>query len=197
MKKLIVILAMGLMAAQFIGCMQKSSAANESKIDLVARGKYLVSTSACHDCHSPKVIDPNGIPRVDSTRLLSGHPAELPHPIWTPADLQERNGLTMASPMLTSWAGPWGVSFTANLTPDTSTGLGEWTEATFIRAIRSGKHQGQPNGRDILPPMPWDVYNNFTDQDLKAIWAYLRSLPPVKNQVPFPIPPSEAPMAAN
>ncbi|MCI0690797.1 c-type cytochrome [candidate division KSB1 bacterium] len=197
MKKLIVILVMGLMAAQFIGCAQKPSAASESKIDLVARGKYLVNTSACHDCHSPKLIGPNGIPMVDSTRLLSGHPAELPHPIWTPADLQERNALTMANPMLTSWAGPWGVSFTANLTPDTSTGLGEWMEETFMRAIRTGKHQGQPNGRDILPPMPWDVYRNFTDQDLKAIWAYLRSLPPVKNQVPFPIPPSASPMAAN
>ncbi|MGH7454865.1 MAG: hypothetical protein ACRENG_26145, partial [bacterium] len=98
MKKLIVVLAAGIITAQFMGCMQKSSAANESKSDLVARGKYLVSTSACHDCHSPKLIGPNGIPRVDSTRLLSGHPAELPHPIWTPADLQERNALTMANP---------------------------------------------------------------------------------------------------
>src|SRR5574342_30769 len=111
MKKLFVTLAAGIIAASFMGCEQKPSAA---KTDLVARGKYLVSTSACHDCHSPKLVGPNGIPVPDTTRLLSGHPAELPHPIWTPADLQERNGLTMASPMLTSWAGPWGVSFTAN-----------------------------------------------------------------------------------
>jgi cytochrome c553 len=196
MKKLIVILAAGIIAAQFMGCEPNPSAAIEPKLDLVARGKYLVTTSACHDCHSPKLIDPNGIPMPDTTRLLSGHPAELPYPIWTMADLQQRNGLTMASPMLTSWAGPWGVSFAANLTPDTSTGIAEWTEETFIRAIRTGKHQGQPNGRDILPPMPWFVYKNFTDQDLKAIWAYLRSIPPVKNQVPFPVPPG-TPVAAN
>jgi mono/diheme cytochrome c family protein len=189
MKKLIVILVAGLFAAQFMGCEQGPNTASEAKIDQVARGKYLVSTSACHDCHSPKLIGPGGMPIPDTTRLLSGHPADLPYPIWTPEDLQKRNGLTMASPMLTAWAGPWGVSFTANLTPDTSTGIGEWTEDTFIRAIRTGKHQGYHNGRDILPPMPWDVYRNFTDQDLKAIWAYLRSLPPVKNQVPFPIPP--------
>jgi len=81
------------------------------------------------------------------------------------------------------------VSFAANLTPDKTTGIGEWSEATFIQAIRTGKHQGQPNGRDILPPMPWNFIKEATDDDLKAIWAYLRSIPPVKNQVPFPVPP--------
>ncbi len=191
MKKLMLVLTVGLFAAQFMGCEQKPGTAFEPQIDLVARGKYLVNTSACHDCHSPKVFNTRGMPIPDSTRLLSGHPAELPYPTWAPVDLEKRNALTLASPMLTAWAGPWGVSFTANLTPDTSTGIGEWTEETFMTAIRTGKHQGQPNGRDILPPMPWDVYRNFTDQDLKAIWAYLRSLPPVKNQVPFPLPPGQ------
>ncbi len=56
--------------------------------------------------------------------------------------------------MMTAWAGSWGVGFIANLTPDTSTGIGEWTEETFIRTLRTGKHHGQPNGRMILPPMP-------------------------------------------
>jgi hypothetical protein len=102
----------------------------------------------------------------------------------------QRNGLAVISPSFTSFAGPWGVSFAANLTPDTTTGIGEWTETTFIRAIRAGKHQGQPNGREILPPMPWPAFRNLSDVDLKAIWAYLRSLKPVKNQVPFPVPPS-------
>ncbi len=94
---------------------------------------------------------------------------------------------------LTAFAGPWGVSFAANLTPDKATGLGEWTEATFLRMIRLGKHQGQPNGRDILPPMPVPDLQGATDADLKAIFAYLRSIPPIKNQVPFPVPPAAPP----
>ena len=197
MQKSFVILIAGLMAAQFMGCEQKPSAASEPTIDLAARGKYLVSTSACHDCHSPKIIDHRGMPIPDTTRLLSGHPENEPYPTWAPADLQQRNILTATNPMLTAWAGPWGVSFTANLTPDTSTGIAEWTEETFMAAIRTGKHQGQPNGRDILPPMPWVVYRHATDEDLKAIWAYLRSIPPIKNPVPLPIPPGSSTTGSN
>lgn len=192
MKKSIVVLIAGMIAVQLMGCEQKSEIAMEPQIDLVARGKYLVTTGLCHDCHSPKVFGPMGEPIPDSTRLLSGHPAELPYPEWASADLQKRNIITSANPMLTAWAGPWGVSFAANLTPDTSTGIGEWTEESFIRTLRTGKHQGFPNGRDILPPMPWQFIGQKTDDDLKAMWAYLRSLPPVKNQVPFPLPPGQA-----
>ena len=97
------------------------------------------------------------------------------------------------NPMLTAWAGPWGVSFAFNLTPDKETGIAEWSEENFVRAIRTGKHQGQPNGRDILPPMPWEQYKNFTDEDIKAVFAYLRSIPPVKNQVPLPVVPGATP----
>ena len=104
--------------------------------------------------------------------------------------------MALTTPMLTAWAGPWGVSFTANLTSDKETGLGEWTEETFIQTIRTGKHQGQPNGRDILPPMPWFYFKEATDEDLKAIWAYLRSIPPVKNQVPLPVPPKAGKQAS-
>jgi hypothetical protein len=162
----------------------------EKKPDPVERGKYLVPLMGCHDCHTPKVAGPDGMPVPDTARLLSGHPAELPYPTWMPGDLKDRNAMALTTPMLTAWAGPWGVSFAANLTPDKETGLAEWSEEAFIRAMRTGKHQGQPNGRDILPPMPWQFYKQATDEDLKAIWAYLRSLPPVKNQVPFPVPPT-------
>jgi hypothetical protein len=84
-----------------------------------------------------------------------------------------------------------------NLTPDTATGIGEWTEDSFIQAIRTGKHQGQPNGRALLPPMPWIVYRHASDEDLKAIWAYLRSIPPIKNEIPLPVPPPSAPTGNN
>jgi hypothetical protein len=154
----------------------------------VERGRYLVTIIGCNDCHSPKVMDPILGPMPDSSRLLSGSP-DGPHPTWSPQDMGVRNIMASTNMHLSAWAGPWGVSFAANLTPDKETGLGEWTEEAFIQAIRTGKHQGQPNGRAILPPMPWPGIRHATDADLKAIWAYLQSLPPVKNQVPLPVPP--------
>lgn len=91
---------------------------------------------------------------------------------------------------MTAFAGPWGVSFTANLTPDPETGvLRDYTEEQFIRALRTGRHQGQ--GRQILPPMPWPFIGKMTDEDLKAVFAYLRQIPPVRNKVPDPIPPAK------
>lgn len=184
MRNFILILLVGVMATKFMGC--------EKKMSSVERGKYLVTGAGCGDCHTPWKMGPNG-PEPDNTRMLSGHPENAPYPLWKLADLQEGNTLIKASPTFTAWAGPWGVSFTANLTPDTSTGIGEWTEETFIRTLRTGKHQGYANGRDILPPMPWQNFRELSDADLKAIWAYLRSIPPIKNQVPFPVPPSTPP----
>ena len=164
-----------------------ASAAHSNDIE---RGKYLVTIMGCGDCHTPTVPGPGGAPVPDEKRLLSGHPSKLDHPTWTPQDLTQRHASGLVGPMLTVWAGPWGVSFATNLTRDKETGMGDWSEEAFIRAMRTGKHQGHPNGRDILPPMPWPAYKNATDGDLKAVWAYLRSIPPVKNSVPFPVPPA-------
>jgi mono/diheme cytochrome c family protein len=192
MQKIIILLAIGILLTAFIACEQKSPAVEE-KQNPAERGKYLVMIGGCHDCHTPKVMDAAGMPVPDTTSLLSGHPEAVPYPTWMPTDMQQRNAIALTNPMLTAWAGPWGVSFALNLTPDTSTGLGEWTEQAFIQALRTGKHQGQPNGRDILPPMPWQSIGQMTDQDLQAVWAYLRSIPPVKNQVPLPVPPAGPP----
>jgi len=171
----------------FSGCAEKQSAVK----DPIERGKYLVTIAGCHDCHSPKLEGPMPLP--DMTRALSGHPEGAPYPTWTPGDLQQRHAIVLMNPMLTAFAGPWGVSFAINLTPDKETGIGEWTEEAFIQAMRTGKHQGQPNGRDILPPMPWFNLKEMTDDDLKAVWAYLQTIPPIKNQVPLPVPPAGAP----
>jgi hypothetical protein len=138
------------------------------------------------------VAGPGGIPLPDEKRVLSGHPEKDPYPVWTPAGSQRYDNLATTSSMMTAWAGPRGVSFASNLTPDKETGIGEWSEETFIQAMRTGKHQGQPNGRDILPPMPWPNLKELSDGDFKAIWAYLRSIPPIKNQVPLPIPPASS-----
>jgi hypothetical protein len=150
-----------------------------------ARGKYLMSTSGCIDCHTPWKLGEKG-PEPDLTRLYSGHPEALKMP--PPPTLPEGPWVMIAGATNTAWAGPWGVSFTANLTPDTETGLGRWTEADFIRTIRTGRHMGR--GREVLPPMPIMVYNHFTDRDLKAIFAYLRTIPPIRNKVPDPVPPA-------
>lgn len=152
-----------------------------------ARGRYLMSTSACMDCHTPWKMGEQG-PEPDVSRLYSGHPEQLQMP---PApQLPEGPWVMTAAATNTAWAGPWGVSFTANLTPDPETGLGRWTEQDFIRTIRSGRHMGR--GRAVLPPMPIAVYNHFSDRDLKAIYAYLRSIPPIRNKVPEPLPPAAA-----
>jgi mono/diheme cytochrome c family protein len=154
------------------------------------RGKYLVTVGGCHDCHTPKKIV-NGAPEADMDRLLSGNPSadKLPK---VPKTLIGPEGYgTVASNNLTAWVGPWGVSFAMNLTPDKDTGLGSWTEEMFVKAIKTGKHQGA--GRDILPPMPWNWYRNMTDEDLKAVFAYLQTLPPIKNAIPDPLPPDKVP----
>ena len=160
------------------------------------RGAYLTMIMGCHDCHTPKKQGPHGEPLLDTERLLSGHPADAPYPTWSPADLQERHALFLGTAMLTGWAGPWGVSFATNLTPDEETGMGAWTEEAFLQALRTGKHQGQPNGRPILTPMPWQVIGQAKEADLKAIWAYLQTIPPIKNRVPLPVPPAGPPPAA-
>jgi mono/diheme cytochrome c family protein len=150
----------------------------------VKRGQYLTTVAGCNDCHTPFKMGERG-PEPDMTRMLSGHPQDLRVP--SPPALNEA-WPAAASATFTAWAGPWGVSFTSNLTPDKETGLGQWTEEKFITALRTGKHEG--NGRDILPPMPWQMIGQMTDDDLKAIFAYLRTIPPVKNKVPQPLPPT-------
>jgi len=148
----------------------------------VARGKYLVTAMLCNDCHTPFTLGPNG-PEPDMTRMLSGHPADLkmpPAPALPPGPWAMVGAATN-----TAWAGPWGVSFTANLTPDADTGLGGWTPEMFIQALRTGKHQGK--GRPILPPMPYQWISQLTDADLRAVFTYLQSIPAISNKVPAPI----------
>jgi hypothetical protein len=126
-------------------------------------------------------------PEPDMSRALSGHPEQL---AMTPVpQLPAGPWLVVSSATNTAHAGPWGVSFTANLTPDDETGLGRWTQKNFVDTIRTGRHMGR--GRPVLPPMPIPVYNNFTDADLGAIYAYLRTVPAVSNRVPEPLPPTQ------
>ena len=170
------------LTAQAGGAAQaKPAAAKPASAAVVARGKYIVDISGCHDCHTPHKMGPDG-PEPDMTLMLSGHPSGMTLP--TPPQV---NGPWIFSGIgpFTAWAGPWGISYTKNLTPDNETGLGTWTEQQFIETIRNGREQGR--GRQILPPMPWPAYRNMTDADLKAVFAYLKSIPAIKNKVPDPV----------
>lgn len=156
----------------------------------VAEGERLVQALDCNICHSPKVFTAEG-PQPDPERLLSGHPADSKLPPVPKGVVSPDGWGGLFNGHFTAWAGPWGVSFAANLTPDEETGIGVWTEDLFVGAIRHGKHMGV--GRALLPPMPWQAYSNLTDEELHSIFTYLQSLEPVHNKVPEPIPP--APMA--
>ena len=154
----------------------------------IKRGEYLVNYGGCNDCHTPKMLTPNG-PQPDPARLLSGHPADAQLPPVPPGVVgpNPNQWAALTNADLTAWAGPWGTSFAANITPDIATGIGGWTGDQFIRTMRTGKHLGV--GRPILPPMPWFDLAVLNDGDLRAVFAYLKSIKPIKNQVPQPIPP--------
>ena len=182
--------AASLFLSASIVCAQEAPA-SAADAATVARGKYLVTIAGSNDSHTPMVMGPNG-PDRDMTRMLSGHPESLEMPPVPP--LPEGPWGAVAAATFTAWAGPWGVSFTANITPDPETGLGKWTFQNFKDTIRSGRRMGR--GREILPPMPIPMYKSMSDEDLQAIFAYLQFIPAVKNRVPEPWPPAEAPAAA-
>jgi hypothetical protein len=154
-----------------------------SEKELIKRGLYLTTVGACNDCHSPKVMTPYG-PDTDTTRKLSGHPENEKLPM-----VGNSENWILFSMGLTGFVGPWGTSYAANLTPD-ETGIGNWTFEQFKTALRKGKYKGLEGGRDLLPPMPWIMYRNFTDEDILAVFTYLKSLPPIKNVVPAPVAPN-------
>ena len=162
-------------------------APDKKKADMIARGKYLVNIGDCNGCHTPPKYTPQG-PVSDSSKFLSGYPATAPVPEVPKDVIGPGKWVGLFSWDGTAFAGPWGVSFPRNLTPDTATGLGSWTPEMFIKALRTGKDMGE--GRDILPPMPWETFGKMTDADLKAIFAYLRTLKSVENPVPDPISPT-------
>lgn len=153
----------------------------------IERGAYLVRVIGCNDCHTPFKVGPRG-PEPDMSRALTGHPSDLVMP--PPPSLPPGPWVWVGGATNTAFAGPWGVSFAANLTPDPETGLGKWTEEMFMATLRTGRHQGK--GRPILPPMPWPFYKNLSDEDMRALFAYLQSLQPMRNRVPAPIDPPEA-----
>jgi len=173
-----------------ISCQSQPEKTEMTEQQMIERGEFLVTAGGCDDCHTPKNLGPKG-PEMDMTRRLSGHPAGTTVP---PVDTTLLHQWAYLSHDLTMAVGPWGVTFSANLTPDNETGIGTWQPEMFIRAIKTGKHLGVAEGRPIFPPMPWQSIARLSDEDLKAMFMYLKSLPAVKNNVPDPLPPNMIPV---
>jgi hypothetical protein len=191
MSKTLGIAIIMLAAATAAGCSDTrpevaASAATPQTQGRAERGRYLVAMMGCNDCHTPLKMGPKG-PEPDMTRFLSGHPEQM-GPL--PAAKPQGPWLWAGAATNTAFTGPWGISYSANLTPDRNTGLGIWTEEMFVKAIRTGRHMGV--SREILPPMPWPAFRNASDEDLKSIYAYLRTVKPISNHVPDVQPPAAA-----
>ena len=200
--KIVILFVFVIGTLMLTGCHNKKSSGNPGEEDALsasnsnfngfesqeAWGEHLVIIAGCHDCHTPKKMTDHG-PVLDSTMWLAGHPANMPRIDVNRKEMEEK-GL-FVSMDLTEWVGPWGVSFTANLTPD-PTGTGNWSEDQFLYAIREGKSKGIQGARTLLPPMPWEMIRQMTDDELKAIFAYLKTIKPINNLVPAPVPPTSA-----
>jgi len=150
-----------------------------SQTELVERGSYLVNTIGCADCHSPKSFGPSG-PMIDPNTNFGGH---IDGDMTDIVDKQALNNWVLFNMSNTAAVGPWGISYAANISSD-ATGIGNWTEEQFFMAMREGQFKGVKDSRKLLPPMPWQNYSQMTDEDLRAIFAFLKSTKPVKNAVP-------------
>ena len=159
---------------------QAAADAAPTKDSLIKRGAYLVASIGCNDCHSPKKMTAMG-PVVDTSRMLSGFPANAPVPAPGPNDI--KNGLVIFNADLTACVGPWGTTFSANITSD-ATGIGNWKPEQFKNALRHGKYKGLDAERMLMPPMPWQGFGHLSDQDIEAIFDYLLTTKPVNNVVP-------------
>ena len=159
---------------------QVASMANGGFESQVKWGAHLVTIGGCNDCHTPRKMGPNG-PEDDMSLMLSGHPAQQPPPAF---DVQEaaKKGLILTQ-SFTAWMGPWGITYAANLTSD-STGIGMWTEAQFLKSLKEKKWMGLDNTRPLMPPMSMMPATKMTGDEMKAIFAYLKTTPPIKNVQP-------------
>jgi mono/diheme cytochrome c family protein len=125
----------------------------------IKRGKYLVQLGGCNDCHTPGYF----LGKSDTSRYLGG------------------SDVGFFVPNLGTFVGP-------NITSDTETGIGKWSEDDIVNALQKGL---TPDGRELAPVMPWSAFVNLTKAVAQAIAAYLKSLPPVHSAVPGPFGPSE------
>ena len=143
------------------------SARGETEAEMVARGRYIATAIQGCGCHTRE--------KPDGSKDENWHYAGSPNPA-PPA----------GPPANAGWSSPrWKKIYASNITPDSETGISKWTEAQFIRAMKTGI---TPDGRVLDAQMPWDAFQKITDRDLKSLWAYLRTIKPIKNTPPQRIP---------
>jgi hypothetical protein len=143
-------------------------------------GEHLVKIGGCNDCHTPKKMGPNGI-ELDMSLMLSGHPAQMPPADFDPKEAAKK-GLIVTQ-TFTAWTGPWGTTYAVNLTSD-STGIGNWKEEQFVKCLHEKKWMGLDNTRPLMPPMSLMPVTEMSEDELKAIFAYLKTTPALKNVAP-------------
>jgi len=175
------VLSTARVGASNTGGVQAPNGVTVTKQQQIARGEYLVEIMGCHDCHTPAKLGPNG-PEQDRSRALSGHPEEL---VMPPAPPAKGPWVASIAATFTAFASPAGTVFTRNLTPDKETGLGDWTVEEFIATMKTGRERGK--GRPVLPPMPVQNLRALSDTDIRSLFAYLQSIPAIKNRIPQPI----------
>jgi mono/diheme cytochrome c family protein len=115
------------------------------------RGHYLATIGGCNDCHTPGGTSGN----PDMTRVFAGG-----------------NVFNL---------GPLGIVYTLNITQDSATGIGGWTDAQIKKALTEGIDD---EGQKLCPPMPWQAFSGMTTYDIDAVIKYLRSVKAVNNAVP-------------
>lgn len=165
---------------------QIQQAGMQAPVNLKKRGEYLVNIMDCAACHTPKTMTAQG-PVPDMTRYMMGYDAAEALPPLP--DNVPIGPWALFKGDLTAAVGPWGTSYAGNITPD-DTGIGTWTLEQFSNAIRKGMYKGLENTRPLMPPMPTQAYKNLSDEDVKAIFTYLKSLEPIENVVPAYTPPN-------
>ncbi len=139
----------------------------QTQEELLSRGKYIFTAIQGCGCHTSKNRDGS----YNMNMHFAGAPSKPP---------------PKGPPQNTGWRNPrWKKLYARNITPDPETGIGKWTESDFITAMRTGL---TPDRRVLDPFMPWGHFKGITDRDLKSMWAYLRTVKPIKNKVPESIP---------
>ena len=134
----------------------------------IKMGKVLAEEFGCVDCHSPKIIINDRI-MIDEKKIFSGHPQGNVLPDFPPGLVGPGKWRGLYTSGMTAWGGPWGITYSANLTPDKETGIGSWTEENFMSVIKLGIHSSLT--RKILPPMPWSEVSKLGDGELGAIFV--------------------------
>lgn len=185
-------LALAVLATSIFVHSCKNPSANAAPVQvsqdsLVKKGAYLVASMGCDDCHTNKIMGPQG-PQLDMENRFGGHLASMP---IGPVDTSVfSKGWILFGMSSTAYVGPWGISYAANIT-SSEHGIGNWSLDQFKTAMREGKYKGLKESRPLMPPMPWPVFANLKDEDVEAMFAYLKTTKPVDNIVPAWVPITE------